>query len=366
MKATTNNDPIARRQLRGRRIARGISLAVLAVFGLTAWLKPGLFSNHLELPTAEERQRAREARKNESQKRPRVLSEEDVERLANLRKQRYRKQLVESITKLEERVTAAETLEAEATALFRNDPDTLPSLETLIPVQAKSAKDAVMNDYRQGNQDMNAFITPAWQQIDRGFSGVFDGVGQWDNPHSMRQMAEAAEKLHATVSSLRWKSTPADGSFAVTTKRKTRTLAGNIKALATGNVDLALRGNASAADHPLTPPQRADLAATLSPMNIAQLHDLSQKLGTHYSDLMGDVQAAKLAQVADLTLPEALDKIAHESFVQDDLSNELNGVEAQMPLTAEQLEALSALLQDAAASAARALANATPASEGGT
>ncbi|QQL44747.1 hypothetical protein [Sulfuriroseicoccus oceanibius] len=366
MKATINNDPIARRQLRGRRIARGVSLAALAIFGLTAWIKPELFSNELDMPTAEEREKARQERKNQSQKRPRVLSKEDIERLANKRKERYRKQLIESITKLEERVTVAEQMEAEATELFRNDPNTLPSLKTLIPDQIKGAKGSLMEEYRVGNQDMNAFITPDWQQVDRCFGVLFNGMSQWETTPNLQPMADAAEKLHSTVKGMSWKTDKGDDGFTVATKRQARTLAGNTMALATNNVDLALRGNASAEDHPLTQPQRADLAATLSPMNIAQLHELSQKLGAHYSDLMGDVQAAKLAEVANITFPEAIEKIAHESYVQDDLSKELNGIEGQMPLTDEQLEALSALLQEAAASAARALTSSTPAKEGGT
>lgn len=366
MKATTNNDPMVRRQLRGRRIARGIAVAALAVFGLTAWIKPELFSNELDMPTAEERERARQQRKSQAQKRPRVLSQEDIERLANLRKERYRKQLIESITKLEERVIVAEQMEEEATARFRNDPKTLPSLENVIPRQAKEAKDRLIRDYLAGTGGYSAYGAPGWKEIDHQSGIILASFKSWQDKQIQVHIADAADKLHQATANMIWETKDGPGTFSVETQRLTRTLAGNAKAFATDNVDLALRGHASAADHPLTPPQRADIPGTLSPMTIAQLHELSQELAAHYSDLMGDVSAAELAEVADITFPEAIEKLAHESFVEDNMADDLDGLENQRPLTAEELEALSEKLQAAAASAARAVMESTPASEGGT
>lgn len=366
MKATINNDPMVRRQLRGKRIARGISFTALGIFLGTAWLCPDLFSNELNMPTAEEREKAKRERKNKAEKRPRVLSEEDIERLAKLRKNRYRKQLVESITKLEARVIVAEQLEAEATARFRNDPNTLPSLKALIPSHARLSSDALIKEYRAAPTGTNAFHHPQWRTIGDTVPSLQIAASQLDSPEAQKAAAQAAEKLNEAVVTMNWGSEETPDGFSTEALRLTRTLEGNTKALATNDVELALRGHASADDHPLTPPQRADLAQTLRPMAIAELHQLSQKLAGHYSDLIGDVRAADLADVAGITFPEALDKIAHESYLQDDLADSLDGIESQSPDGDAALQDMTDALNDAAASAARALMESTPESEGGT
>ena len=136
------------------------------------------------------------------------------------------------------------------------------------------------------------------------------------------------------------------------TVRYMKSIKSNSEAIQNKNRDAAVRGNAVPEDHPLDRSERGRFNNTISDMNMAQLHQLSQDMGEHYSNLMGDVEAADLAEEESISLPEALDKLAHEAYAKDDLQEELS---QGMPETMDELDDFSDAQNQAQSSAEKAL-----------
>lgn len=358
MKATTNKplDPIEQRMRRGRRIARIFTLTVLVTVAVTAVINPGLFSADLKMPSAQEREEAKKSgQKKRASKPKRRLSPKDIERLAKLRRDRARKHVMEILRRLEKRIVIAEAKEAEVTAKFREDPRLFDSLKKLIVTHANKI-------YRGANSMRYRVIRPTMSQEERTeLTNSLMPLNKqaWKLSPLLREYQKAAspEALEKMVSVSRdlvpLMERPELRKYVETQWiRYAKSIDQNGTALKTQNKDLAVRGFAQPEDHPLTTSERKYFEKTLQPMTMASLHQLSQEMAYHYKNLMGDVDAGQLAEVADIPLPEALDKLAHQPYAKDDMQDAL---QQGVPANLEELDALTEALGDAQASAGRAL-----------
>lgn len=347
---------------RGRRVARTATLTALVALGTTFFINPDLFSSQLRMPSAEERAEAKKLRKkNQSKKPKRRLTKQDIERLAKLRESRARKHMMEILRRLEQRIVIAEKKEAEVTAKFRKDPRLFSSLRNLIPRHAIKLNEHLGKDRQRwdqsaegGHRDRKQYLQlsrlfqPSWNLLTLG--------RQYQHTPTPDKLDTILSNTRLLESNLKKESFKKLGlSIEKQTHRYLKSVADNARAIKTQDRDLAVRGFAQPEDHPLTQSQRRDFNRTISPMTMARLHELSQEMATHYVNLMGDVEAGKLADVANIPLPEALDRLAHQPFAEDDLQEPLK---QNTPENTDELDEFSAALNEAQISAERALTEA--------
>lgn len=358
MKATTNNiDPIERRMQRGRKVARAMTLVVLIFVGGAAAVYPDIFRAYLDLPTEAERAEAKKQRKKNKASKPKSrLSKLDIERLAKLREAKARKHLMEILRRLEKRIMIAETKEAAVTEKFRDDPRLFDALRDLLPHHGEGFSSAVIAEINNVRKSGNGYDNPNIRELYR-FSSASRSLSSecrhYQNDASeerMQRLLRRAETLQKNIASgqlEKWGYT-----LGTQTHRHLKSLVSNATALKNKDRDLAVRGIALPEDHPLNSEQRQKFNQTISPMTMAKLHQLSQDMATHYTNLMGDVAAGELADAAEISLPEAFEKLAFEPFAADDLEQLL---EQNIPENAEGLEQFTDALGEGEASAERAL-----------
>lgn len=356
MKATTNKlDPMERRMLRGRKIARSLTLAALVGVGTTAVVCPELFLSKLSQPTEEEREAAKKERKKKRSQKPKSrLSKKDIERLAKLRESRARKHLIEILVRLEKRILIAEAEEAATTAKFREEEDLFPSLQKLmavhgekLSVKIRSASDDARRSIARGEKIDRAIYDQLSQISRQSYQLVRDSRSYSSNPNE-----ESLILLKASLARVSKELGKDVISIDTQAHRYLKSLSQNIRAIETQDNNLAVRGFAQPGDHPLTTSQRVNVRATCKPMPIEKLHELSQDMAAHYTNLMGDVEAGELAEAAQIPFPEALDKLAHQPFAKDDLQDSLKH---DLPENMDQLDKLTDSLNEAKASAERGL-----------
>ncbi|MFC4992906.1 hypothetical protein [Rubritalea tangerina] len=360
MKATTNKqDPMELRQRRGRRVAGGATLALAAALGVTAIVHPDLFRAELSMPTAEEREKAKQERKKKKAQKPkRKLSKKDIERLAKHRDAKARKHLVEILVRLEKRIVIAEEKEAETTAKFRKSEDLFESLVGLIGQHTEKGKVAISEDIRAYN-DMRMHGRGGSLEVAKDLRVVSRGAYEMERlgkQYAANPSEAGLEMVVARAEELQKQLAVAEGNGVMVraqTQRYLSSILTNAKALRTQDRNLAVRGFAQPEDHPLSQPERRVLRKYLAPLEMDQLHALSQEMASHYTNLMGDVEAGELAEAADIPYPEALDKLAHQAFAKDNLEEGLNQA---MPENMDQLDNFTDALNEAQASAERALA----------
>lgn len=342
--------------LRGRKLARIGTLGVVAGLGLTAMINPDFFLSALNMPTAEERAESKQQRKNQQPKKPEQrLTQQDIERLAKLRDLKARKHLINILVRLEERIVIAEKAEAATTARFRLNDDLFPSLQGLISAHSAELVLKVRDDVASMR---GAFA----KQGGRAFRNDLGELSQdsyrlqvASAKYSADPSPDSLDVVSSYLTSVQEKLAGFESQQLAVSKQTYRYLASmqqNVIALKTQDRDLAVRGFAQPEDHPLSAAQRLDVRATCSPFEISRLHELSQEMSLHYSNLMGDVNAGKLADAAKIPFPEALDKLAHEAFVKDNLQDQLD---QQIPNDADSLEGFTDNLNEAKMSAERAL-----------
>lgn len=331
-------DPIKKRMVRGRKIAQMITLAVVAVVGLTAMIYPEVFRSEMQSPSREELAEANKNKLKKSDKPQRRLSKRDIERLANLRNERARKHMMEILRRLEKRVIIAEKDEVEMTAKFRDRPDTLEKLPGLANKQANAAYEDFQNYYRNitsTDTSKRGELT----QLSIHFSTLVYDRGE--KKKTLKLVLDEIEKYGESGDEI--------PSLVI---RKLKSAEINIQAYETKNKDMAVRGHATPEDHPLTKAQRRVFDATINPMNMAQLHKLSQELAEYYKNLLGDTEAGKLAEIAKISFPEALNRLAHDGYDKDDMQEELSKSD---PESLDDLADMTSSLNEAERSAERAL-----------
>lgn len=358
MKATTNKplDPIEQRMQRGRRIARTFTLTILAAVAVTAVINPDLFSAELRMPSEQEREEAKKARQKKRSSKPKSrLTPKDIERLAKLRRDRARKHVMEILRRLEKRILIAEAKEAEVTERFREDPRLFDSLHKLIGEHAVKLGHGLNNMRysvarprltQQERSELSRTLMPLTKKTWK--------LGPTGREFQRTSSPQALDELMSLArGSIPLMEQP-EVSQHVETQwiRYAKSIVQNGTSLKTRDKDLAVRGFAQPEDHPLSAGERRDFDATIKPMTMAGLHQLSQDMAYHYKNLMGDVEAGQLAEVADIPMPEALDKLAHEPYAKDNMQQELQQGD---PADMAELDALTEALGDAQASAGRAL-----------
>ncbi|NWK56390.1 hypothetical protein HW115_12270 [Verrucomicrobiaceae bacterium N1E253] len=356
MKLTTSKelDPIERRMQRGRRVARVVTCIVLLAVGVTALLKPDLFSAQLSMPSEQERAEAKKQRqKKQSQKPRRRLSKLDVERLAKLREERARKQMMEMLRRLEQRIVLAEKEEAAVTARFRKDPALFDSLLPLLVEHSDKVYGAIRKSRMQAYGEKTSVLHQKLKQLEPVAREV-QIVWQFARRYQSHATEDAFKPLAAAVDRLTRVLAESDytellGQQAL---RYGLSIQSNVDAIRNQDRDMAVRGFAQPEDHPLSASQRAQFDRTIRPMTMAELHQLSQLMAEHYKNLMGDVAAGELADAAEIPFPVALDKLAHEPYAKDDMQEEL---QQEMPENVDQLDQFTEALTEAQMSAARAL-----------
>ena len=344
---------------RGRKIARGLTMVVLIAAGAVYFIYPDLFSAQLKMPSAEERAEAKKKRQqNQSKKPKRRLSKLDIERLAKLREQRARKHMMEILRRLEKRIIIAEKQEAQTTAKFRTDPRLFPSLQKLLSehfnkyiVQiSRERADMMVANLKGGDFDAIHTALVPMRNAERSLMDEVRGYESAASPEKLEaiiQQTKAIESLIGGGALLKLGFVPKKQ-----THRYLKSIAANAEAIKNQDRDLAVRGFAQPEDHPLNATQRQYFDRTIEPLSMARLHQLSQEMAAHYTNLMGDVEAGKLAEVADIPLPEALDKIAHQPYAKDDMQEQLNQDD---PDDIDQLDEFTGNLDEAQRSAERAL-----------
>ena len=348
MKATTDNiDPIQVRMLKGRRIARMFTISTVAVVGLTAMVYPDIFRSELQAPTAEEREKAKQERKKNSIKKKKVerLTKEDVRKLAKLRSAKTKAKLQAILRKIEQRIIIAETAERKITEVFREDPRLMQALNQLIPELHRKATSSLA--IYQNALDRKSPEYGARSKQARAINSKLWEISRHYRSGSLEKVKSSAEALIKTIEGL-----SDDSNIPTTVSRKLKGIIQNIKAIQTNDKDLAVRGYAEPEDHPLNRSERSQFDDTIAPMSIAQLHELSQLMSEHYSNLAADVEAAKLAEAEKITLPEAIEKMSHDPFDKDDLQEGLN---QETPSDTDELAELTDALNEAERSAERAL-----------
>lgn len=359
MKATINKvDPIERRMQRGRRIARGCTLAALIGVGVTAVVNPGMFSSKLPMPTAEERDEAKKQRKKKKASKPKSrLTKKDIERLAKLRESKARKQMIEILVRLEKRIIIAEVEEARTTAKYRKSEGLFDSLANLL-------SEHVPEFGTRAHREIGEYRVAFWRAKDRdelradamtealAHSIKNNVLVRTYRSSKAKSGLDAIQATAKQIESLLSRLEEYDVVLKPQTLRYLKSILSNAEAISTENRDLAVRGFAQPEDHPLNKGQRKNVRATCKPMSMNQLHQLSQEMAAHYTNLMGDVEAGELAAATEISFPEALDKLAHEPFAKDDLKDSLD---QSLPGTSDELEGYSDALNEAQASAARAL-----------
>jgi hypothetical protein len=363
MKATTNKiDPIEKRMRRGRKIARSATLVVLLAVGVTAMIHPDLFSAQLKMPTEEERENAKKQRKKNQNKKPqRRLSKLDVERLAKLREKRARKHLMEILRRLEERIVIAEKEEAAVTAQFRKDPRLFDSIKDLIVSHTKKFAQAMRKDvgsytypFHRSKQPMNSVnraLIIAVSKMSRSLGSTsIQKYAKSTSDDSLDDLIHDFSKMEALLADE--KVVKMGFVPEKQTKRYLTSIKENAVAIKSNDRDRAVRGFAQPEDHPLNTSQRSALDRTLSPMSMAQLHQLSQDMATHYTNLMGDVDAGALAEAADIPFPEAVEKLAHQPFAADDMQELLD---QEIPESVDGLDQFTDALNEGEISAEEAL-----------
>lgn len=354
---TTNKpDPIQARMQRGRKIAISLTVSAVAVFGLTAWIYPEMFQASLTMPTEEEREKAKKERRKQRNKPKRELSKEDIERIAKLRESKARKHLLEILRRLEKRIVIAENLEIAATEKFRDDPALFESLKGLMSKHAERvssrlrAKSSAISN--SGNKRYDYYTKESidkFHKVQQQSYNLSYVVRNYISEPKDKQFSKMHSMLDEMLSHIEGDS---DSVVDTQTVRYMKSIKSNSEAIQNKNRDAAVRGNAVPEDHPLDRSERGRFNNTISDMNMAQLHQLSQDMGEHYSNLMGDVEAADLAEEESISLPEALDKLAHEAYAKDDLQEELS---QGMPETMDELDDFSDAQNQAQSSAEKAL-----------
>lgn len=353
---TSKQDPIQARMQRGRRIAISLTASAVAVFGLTAWMYPEMFRANLDMPTAEEREAAKKEKRKHRKKPKRELSQKDIDRLAKLREAKARKHLLEILRRLEKRIIIAEKKEITATAKFREDPALFPSLKRLMNQHTQrissrlSAKGSTIHN---SGDKVHSFYTKKAISKFYGIQNQGYDLANTVRKYTQNGKERSYSKLNAILDEM-LSQTEGDPDTVVETQtiRYMKSIKSNAKAVHAKDRDLAVRGNALPEDHPLDNSERSSFNRTISKMDTAQLHQLSQDMGEHYSNLMGDVEAAELAEEEKISFPEALDKLAHEPYAKDDLQEELNQGD---PQTMDELDQMTDTLNQAQSSAERAL-----------
>lgn len=356
MKATTSKtDPIQLRMQRGRKVARTTTLATLAALAILFFINPDLFTSHLKMPSAEERAEVKKQRKKKQNKKPkRRLTKKDIQRLAKLREKRARKHMMEILHRLEKRIVIAEQKEAAVTAKFRKSPNIFPSLQKLIPshifkFQNRLDKDiwnwSTLEKGNLGSQTVTTLIRTSWAIRTQGL-----GYQNAPSPDKLDAIISSTSLLESTLSGAALQ----HPKFRIEkqTHRYLKSIKKNSRAIKTQNRDLAVRGFACPEDHPLNSSQRQRFNQTLTPMSMARLHQLSQEMATHYTNLMGDVDAGKLAEIANIPFPQAIEKLAHQPYSENDLQIPLN---QKTPENIDQLDDFTSALNEARISAERAL-----------
>lgn len=361
MVATINKmDPIEKRMQRGRKIARNCTLAVLLGVGLTAALKPSLFSTVLSFPTEEEREKAKSERKKKRSNKPKSrLTQKDIEKLAKLRKQRARKHLIEILVRLEARILIAEAKEKATTAAFREEANLFPALQRIVlqhAGQLSSQVAAQSNNAQAQMRNSGGYKKDVMRTLGAVHSQSYRVERSAQNYQKDPSAAKLAEVLSATrqIETLMGDQHLAGTSYdySVQTRRYLTSILSNLKAIETQDRDFAVRGFAQPEDHPLDQSQRKNVRSAVSSMPTARLHQLSQEMAEYYSNLMGDVDAGELAKAAEIPFPEALEKLAHEPYAKDDLEDALK---PDMPMNEEQLDTFTEGLEEGKGSAEKAL-----------
>ena len=345
--------------LRGRKLARAFTIAAILALGLIAAINPGFFLSALNMPTAEEREESKKQRKNQRPKKHKSrLSKKDVANLAKLREARARKHLINILVRLEQRIVIAERAEAATTAKFRESEDLFTSLQSLMAKHGESLTQRLIADTSAMRKQLAKEGTTLYQSNFGGLVSQGFKLKSASNRYASKPTNDQLTVVSAYIQAIEEKLTEAESRKLNVGKQTYRYLISmkqNIQVIKTQDRDLAVRGFAQPEDHPLTTEQRRNVRSTCKSFSTARLHELSQEMSLHYSNLMGDVNAGKLADAAKVPFPEALEKLAHEAFVKDDLQSELN---QGIPDSVEGLEGFSDNLAEAKSSAERALVEA--------